>query len=58
VFISHSAKDKSVVRELAERLKQDGPRVWLDEWEIQPDDMIGLKIEQGLEHSRTPPVLL
>jgi hypothetical protein len=42
VFISHSSKDKPVVRELANRLKQDGLRVWLDEWEIQPGDMIGL----------------
>jgi GTPase SAR1 family protein len=53
VFISHSAKDKGPVRELAERLKADGLRVWLDEWEIQPGDMIGLKIQNGLELSRT-----
>ncbi|HKS41034.1 MAG TPA: TIR domain-containing protein [Blastocatellia bacterium] len=53
VFISHSSKDKPVVRELAERLKADGLRVWFDEWVIQPGDMIGLKIEQGLEQSRT-----
>jgi hypothetical protein len=58
VFISHSAKDKPVARELAERLKRDGLRVWFDEWEIQPGDLISLKIEQGLEQSRTPPVLL
>ena len=53
VFISHSAKDKPVVRQLAERLKQDGLRVWFDDWEIQLGDLIGLKIEQGLEQSRT-----
>lgn len=34
-------------------MKQDGLREWLDEWEIQPGDMIGLKISQGLERSRT-----
>lgn len=28
------------------------------EWEIQPGDLISLKIEPGLEPSRTPPVLL
>src|SRR5574341_477966 len=56
VFISHSSNDKPVVRELANRLKQDGLRVWLDEWEIQPGDMIGLKISQGLERSRIPPL--
>jgi hypothetical protein len=53
VFISHSSKDKPVVRELAERLRKDGLRVWLDDWEIRPGDMIGLKIEEGLEQSRT-----
>ena len=52
VFLSHSSKDKPVVRDLAQRLKSDGLRVWLDEWEIRPGDMIGLKIEQGLEQSR------
>jgi WD40 repeat protein len=53
VFLSHSSKDMPVVRELAKRLMADGLRVWLDEWVIQPGDIIGLKIEQGLEHSRT-----
>lgn len=53
VFISHSAKDKDTARDLAERLKADGLHVWFDEWEIKAGDMIGLKIEQGLEQSRT-----
>jgi small GTP-binding protein len=53
VFLSHSSKDKPVVRALAERLKNDGLRVWLDEWIIKPGDMIGLSIEKGLEQSRT-----
>ena len=53
VFLGHSSKDKPAVRELAERLKGDGLRVWLDEWVIQPGDSIPLAIEQGLESSRT-----
>jgi small GTP-binding protein len=53
VFLSYNAKDKPAVRELAERLKQDGLRVWFDEWVIQPGDLVSLKIEQGLEQSRT-----
>lgn len=53
VFISYSSMDKAAVRELAKRLKADGLQVWFDEWEIHPGDMIGLKIEQGLECSRT-----
>ncbi len=49
VFISHSEKDKPAVRELAERLRKDGLRVWLDEWEIKPGDAILLKIQESLE---------
>src|SRR5688572_30982683 len=52
VFLSHSAKDKTVVRELAERLRKDGLKVWLDEWVLKAGDSIPAKIEEGLEHSR------
>ena len=52
VFLSHSSKDKPVVRELAARLKGDGIRVWLDEEQIKPGDSIPAKIEEGLERSR------
>jgi hypothetical protein len=52
VFLSHSTKDKAVVRAVAERLKADGLRVWFDDWEIRSGDSIPAKIEDGLEHSR------
>jgi len=52
VFLSHSSKDKAVVRAVAERLRADGLRVWLDEWELKPGDSIPAKIEEGLEYSR------
>jgi hypothetical protein len=52
VFISHSSRDKSVVRPLAERLRADGLHVWYDDWELKPGDNIPSKIEEGLEHSR------
>ena len=52
VFLCHSSKDKPAVRELAERLRGDGLRVWFDEWAIKPGDSILLKIEQGLVESR------
>src|SRR4051794_37437117 len=52
VFLSHSAKDKSIVRPLAERLRKDGLRVWLVDWEIHPGDNILSKVEEGLESSR------
>ena len=37
VFLSHSAKDKAVVRPLAERLRPDGLKVWFDEWVLKPE---------------------
>src|SRR5271169_3499124 len=52
VFLSHSAKDKAVVRPLAQRLRKDGLKVWFDEWVLKPGDSIPAKIEEGLEHSR------
>jgi small GTP-binding protein len=52
VFLSHSSRDKSVVLYIAERMRADGLRVWLDAWEIHPGDSIPAKIEEGLEHSR------
>ena len=63
VFLSHRAKDKVVVRPLAERLRTDGVKVWpvppkrrreggFDEWALKPGDSIPANIEEGLEHSR------
>ena len=61
LFLSHSSKDKKVVRPIAERLRADGLRVWFDEWEIKPGDSLSpgerarvraSKIEDGLEDSR------
>jgi hypothetical protein len=44
VFLSHSSKDKQVVRAIAERLRADGLRVWFDEGDAG--------VEEGLERSR------
>lgn len=52
VFLSHSSKDKAVVRTIAQRLRKDGVKVWFDEREIQAGDSIPAKIEEGLEQSR------
>ncbi len=52
VFLSHSSQDQAIVRDIAERLRADGLRVWFDEWAIRPGDNIPAKHEEGLEHSR------
>jgi small GTP-binding protein len=52
VFLSHNSKDKPRVRKLAERLKAAGLKVWFDEWNIKPGEIISLKVDEGLEQSR------
>lgn len=51
-FLSHSSRDKRKVENLANRLKNDGVRIWFAAWEIGAGDDIFLKIEEGLEESR------
>src|SRR5689334_11675564 len=53
VFLSYSTKDKAVVHNLAKRLKNDGVRVWLDVWVTKRGDSRPLKIQEGVEESRT-----
>ncbi len=52
VFLSHSGKDKKVVRDIAELLKMDGVKMWFDDWILIPGNSISTKIEEGLERSR------
>src|SRR5215510_10864771 len=52
VFLSHSSKDQSAVRALAQRLEADGVRVWFDETSIAIGEHIGVALEQGLQTSR------
>lgn len=52
IFLSHSSRDKVIVRGIADRLKADGLRVWFDEWEITPGANIPTKIDEGVRHSR------
>jgi WD40 repeat protein len=51
VFLSHSSKDKPIVRALAERLRADGLRVWFDEWYLKPGDSVPAKLNEGLKYS-------
>ena len=50
-FLSHSAKDKAVVRAIAGRLRADELRVWFDEWVIRPGDSIPASSPSDLAQS-------
>lgn len=58
VFISYSREDQDVVLELAERLRSDGVRVWIDQWRIEPGGWIPGALERGLGRSRKVVVAL
>ncbi len=53
VFISHAGEDKdSVVRPLAQALRDGGLQVWYDEFELRLGDSLRRKIDNGLANSR------
>jgi hypothetical protein len=51
VFLSHSSRDKPVIRQLATDLTAAGVTVWLDEQNIRVGDSIPESIAQGLASS-------
>ena len=52
VFLSHSSKDKGVVRQLAERGRPGRVGGWVDEWEIRAGDSMPARIEEGVARER------
>lgn len=53
VFISHASEDKDdVVRPLANALRENGIKVWYDEFELHIGDSLRRKIDKGLANSR------
>ncbi len=51
VFLSHANEDKPIIRELCQRLKDEGFDPWLDEERILPGQDWQLEIEQALRKS-------
>jgi hypothetical protein len=59
VFISHAAEDKnSIVRPLANALKDHGLKVWYDEFALKIGDSLRRKIDSGISRSRFGIVVL
>lgn len=51
VFLSCNLHDKQTISELVDRLELDNLKVWLDEWEHQPEG-VNEEIDEALKHSR------
>ena len=58
LFLSHSSRDKTAVRKLAEDLTFCQVDVWFDEWELQVGDSLHDSIGSALEKSRYVGVIL
>jgi hypothetical protein len=58
IFLSHSSKDKTFVRKLAEDLISRGVPVWFDEWELKVGDSMNERIGQGIKESAWLAVVL
>ncbi|KOP25952.1 hypothetical protein AMR41_11825 [Hapalosiphon sp. MRB220] len=52
IFISHASEDKYFVRPLAEKLQNEGYRVWYDEFSLTVGDNLSESINKGLSESR------
>lgn len=51
IFLCHSSKDKFFVRELAERLRSYGVKVWIDEAEIKIGESLTEKIGKAIDEN-------
>ena len=58
VFLSHNSEDKAVVRTLAERLTQDGFKVWIDQSELYGGDTLPVTLKNALTNSAACAVFL
>jgi TIR domain-containing protein len=59
VFVCHASEDKdTVVRPLAEALRQEGLSVWYDEFELRIGTSLRRSIDAGLANSRFGAVVL
>ena len=53
VFVSYAHVDREWVRVLAENLHQSGLKVFYDEWEIAPGDVLVHKLDAGIRAALT-----
>jgi hypothetical protein len=51
-FISHDSRDKSIVREITDRLQSQFCTVWFDEYSLRVGDSLRESIEKGLKECK------
>ena len=52
VFLSHSSKDKGIVKNVYDILKSKPTNVWIDEVELVTGDMLLKKIDTAIEYTQ------
>jgi WD40 repeat protein len=58
VFISYTHKDRRLVQEFADALRARGVRLWYDQWEMKPGDVLRERIGEGIQNASNFVVLL
>jgi hypothetical protein len=58
VFLCHNSEDKPAVKEIGERLKEQGILPWLDEWELRPGLPWQRLLEQQIEQIKSAAVFI
>jgi two-component system, OmpR family, alkaline phosphatase synthesis response regulator PhoP len=52
IFISYAQADRRRVWPLAERLRDEGLRIWIDKWELRGGDFLPEALDNGIQRSR------
>ena len=58
VFLCHNSKDKPEVKQIAEQLRQQGLRPWLDEWELRPGSLWRRELGRQIENIKSAAVFV
>jgi hypothetical protein len=52
VFLSHASEDAAWCEQLAERLRNEGVRVWFDQWYLKPGHNIDVELNKAIKAAR------
>ena len=58
VFLCHNSEDKPIVKNIGKKLKKEGLKPWLDEWELQPGMPWQVSVEEQIHEIRSAAVFV